>query len=50
MTKKQIIQIRWKTWDAWCVAFNSGIPCCYWNKTLYDSHMIIVPKNKLLKA
>ncbi len=27
MTKRQLIDIRWQTWNAWSVAFRTGVPC-----------------------
>jgi hypothetical protein len=49
MTKKQIINIRWQTWNALTAAFKAGIPYCHWNKESYDSYSII-PKYLTGKA
>jgi hypothetical protein len=41
MNKKQIIKIRWQTWNAFTIAFNDGLPYCNWSKQSYDCYSII---------
>lgn len=41
MTKKQIINIRWQTWNALNAAFNTGAQYCHWSKQSYDCYSII---------